>query len=191
MQRWNGSGPMAAKAGKYEVTAEAPYHQKATTTVTVSAGENSVAALTLLVAATVMDGAGQPAKLGKNNWYYSAAPLYVQPVSGVSLVFNKEKKLQWFLLSANGNAKIEYQIDKDKLTHKLMVGNDVVDQSKSGVSVPVYSGTMALHFQVLEDHVRVTADNGVLLDDCPLHGHDFAHGKFSVKQNQYFSLRDN
>jgi hypothetical protein len=189
-QRWNGQGPAPVKAGTYEIIAEAPHYQRSTSKISVAAGEKTTVLLVLAPTVAVTNKAGQVATPGNNAWYKSDEFLYVQPVS-ITLLFPKDRKLQWVFLSGDGNERIEYQIENQRLTHKLIVDDKVVDASEKGASVPVYSGAFSVHFEVRDDRVKVTAYNGTVIDECALQGHDFAHGRFGIKPGHSFFAREN
>jgi serine/threonine-protein kinase len=185
--------------GEYEILAEAPGYQSLKQTIKLAAGENRSLSAPLVVIANyeyqditqiVTDGA----------WVKSVNPgKFVYLKSGflrVNLIFAKpgknlfwKKKVVWVVEPAAGSGLLEYEFDGQKLSRKVVVGDDISDHVDQKVDANAPNQSYSIHLRVEGNHALVTNDKHEVLDDYTWNGHDFSNGRIGVRTDSQFLVR--
>jgi eukaryotic-like serine/threonine-protein kinase len=101
---------------------------------------------------------------------------------------NKQKKP----FSGDGQARIQYELEEQKITRKLITGDATTDQKDAKVSsASATPNIFSVHLRVDGANVRITNDRGESLDDYAASGHDFSNGKIGLKTDSQFKMRSN
>ena len=201
----NLSEKVALQPGQYEIVAEAPGYQKFTTTVNLAKEDVIVSLHLTAIADFEFEDPKQIAHEGP--WLKSKTPgkfINLRPgLLSTNLVFERpkkqkvpifgEKKVEWVVENSAHSARIQYSLEgqSEKLTRRLVVGQDASNQKEAKVDTLVGSqkDSISLHIRVEGGQVKVQNDNGAVLDDFTAPGQDFSNGRISVRTDSHFLVR--
>lgn len=197
------SSKFAVTPGQYEIVAEAPGFQKYTAEIKLSPGQNVTVPLGLIAIPsyvfqdeTQITQADQWFKSKTRDRFVYLRPgflhqnlVFVRPSPGV---FTK-KKVQWVVETADGSARVLYELDSPRLGRRLMVGETSADHKEANVSALSVTNPslLSVHVWVDGNHIRVTGDKGDVFDDYVVPGHDFLRGRIGIKTEAQFIVRSN
>jgi serine/threonine protein kinase len=204
--QWIGVSPPASlplAAGQYEVEADAVGFQHYKTEVKINPGQTVPLPLKLPVTwdCPVQDS-NQVVQDGE--WFKPKAPgsvVYLKPgCLSVTLLFTKpkstmaifKKKVQVDIMTADSHARVQYELEEQKVTRKLITGEETSDPKDAKVSPASATPNIFLvHVRVEGARVRITNEQGESLDDYTASGHDFSNGKIGIKTDSQFIVRSN
>jgi len=206
--QWNGLSPNASTRlplapGQYEIEEEAVGSQPYKTEEKIDPGVTVLLTLPPLIpnwdcqfqdpTQVVHDGDWFKPKNSGNSVYLKAGCLsvnilFTKPKSG----FLGKKKVQLVIETPDGQARVQYELEEQKITRKLITGEAATDQKDAKVS-PISStaNIFSVHVRVDGAHVKMTNDKGEGLDDYTASGHDFSNGKIGIKTDSPFIVRRN
>jgi hypothetical protein len=186
-------------AGKYEIIVDDPGFTPLKAEVMVKSGHATPVSLSAASPIPEVDDPAQVAKDG--SWMKAKDPakfVYLKPGAvNVNLVFAKPKsnlfvkgKILWSIVSSDGKAELQYELEDQKLSRRLVLPGQTGDEKRGKVDViSVKQGTsLSVHVQVENSHIRVSNDKGQTLDEYSVAGHDFARGKVGVKTSALFAI---
>lgn len=105
--------------------------------------------------------------------------------------WGRDKKVEWQIEDPKRNAQVRYALEGQKLTRKLVVGQNTSDQ-KEMPQVDAKSGqanSLSVHVSVNGDHIVITNDNKSVLDDFVAKGHNFSNGRIGIRTDSLFIVR--
>ncbi|HTT22298.1 MAG TPA: protein kinase [Candidatus Sulfotelmatobacter sp.] len=139
----------------------------------------------------------------EGDWFKAKNPgsyVYLRPgVVNINVIFTKPKnsiwgakKVHWSVESDDG-ARLEYELTDQKISRKLMTGEDTSNQksAKADATSATQNISLSVHIQIEGVHVRVTSDRGEILDDYSALDHDFSRGRLGIKTDSLFMIRSN
>ena len=188
-------------AGQYQIMAEAPGFKGASAEVKLEPGENALLPIKL---APIPDYEFRdPAQISHEGEWLRLKnhdhTVYLRPgFLNENLMFPKpgptlfgKKKVQWVIEAADGSARLQYELDGQKLTRKLVTGNDTADERETKVDAvsSAQSAVLSVHVRIDGAHARITNDRGVVLDDYTVPFHDLSSGRFGIKTDSQFIVR--
>ncbi len=202
-QTANSAAQVPVPAGKYEIILDAPGFNPLKTEVTVKSGQPTAVNLSSVSPIPAVDDPAQVTKEGQ--WFKakdSGRFVYLKPGAvNVILVFSKPKslpliakgKIQWSIVSADGKAEVQYELEEQKLSRKLELDGRTLDEKKGKANVVSASQNtlLSVHIQADRSHVRVSNDKGETLDDYTAIGYDLSKGKVGIKTNSRFAIWGN
>ena len=204
VQTANSASQVPVPAGKYEIIVDAPGFNAYRSEVTVKPG---VPTSVNLSAASPIPTLENPAQASKEGEWFKARDsgkfIYLKPGAvNVNLVFAKPKsfplsfsksKILWSVLSSDGQAEVQYELEDQKLSRKLEVAGRTMDlkTGKADVVSVTQNTSLSVHVQVDRSHLRITNDKGETLDDYSVVGHDLSRGKVGVKTSTLFAVWGN
>jgi hypothetical protein len=105
--------------------------------------------------------------------------------------FFKNKKVEWLIEAPGGQARVQYALEGQKLTRKVIIGEEISGEkeTKSDAQSAGQDSRISLHVRVDGNRVRVANDKGVLLDDFTASGQDFANGTIAIKTDSHFMVK--
>ena len=189
--------------GQYDITAEAPGTVAFTTQVLVEAGQNREVVVKLDPTQScglqdpgqaTTDGEFMKTKNSGNLVYLKTGCTnvnlsFAQPKGGIKL-FGGKRKVQWDIETPDGKARVQYELDDQKLTRKVIENRDTTGQKES----PAPAGTAgqavwSVRLKVEGSHVTVSGEKGETLDDFVSSLPDLASGRVGIKTNAPFKVK--
>lgn len=193
------------KSGDYDIRAEAPGTQPFTTTVKIESGQNKIVALNLVAAVPTCqlqdptqatpDGEWFKLKNAGNFAYLKAGCL------DVNLIFTKpphpkvipwRKKVQWVIDPPDGKGRVQYELDDQKITRKVISGDETTDTNEKKVNaVAINQDTsFSVKVRVAGNQVRITNDKGEVLDSYDAK-QNLTNARIGIKTESTFIFRRN
>ena len=88
-------------------------------------------------------------------------------------------------------ARMQYSLEGQKLTRKLVVGDAASDQkeAKADAVAAGQASSRSVHIRVDGGHVTITNDRGVVLDDYTSPEHDFSNARVGIRTDSQFLVR--
>jgi len=202
VQSINTPAQLVVPAGKYEILVDAPGYTPYKTEVTVKSGQPTPVNLNAVAPIPAVDDPSQVTV--ENEWFKAKDPgkfIYLKPGAvNVNLVFSKPKsgffaksKILWVAVSSDGQAEVQYELEDQKLSRRLVLEGKGADQKSGKVNVVsvTQSVSLSVHVQVDHSHIRLTNDKGEVLDDYSVAGHDLSKGKIGIKTSSLFAVWSN
>jgi serine/threonine protein kinase len=190
------------KSGDYDIKAEAQGAQPFATKVTIESGQNKVVPLNLPVLSTCQfqdptqvtpEGEWSRLKSPGNFVYLKAGCL------DVNLVFTKQhskllrkKKVQWVIDPPDGKGRVQYELEDQKITRKVISGEETSDTKEAKVN-PVsitQSTSLSVNVRVVGNQVKITNDKGEVLDSYEAK-QSLANARIGIKTDSTFIFRRN
>jgi tetratricopeptide (TPR) repeat protein len=196
----NPSAKIPLAPGQYEIAAEAPGFQKFN--IEQNLARENVTVLLKLVPIPdyeflnpdqiVRDGAWIRSKNSREFVYLKPGFLHENLVftrPGKTLFW--DKKVEWVIEATEQRARLQYSLEGQKLTRKLVVAEVVSDQkeAKADAVSAVQATSRSLHVRVDGGHVTITNDRGVVLDDYTAQGRDFSSARIGIRTDSQFLVR--
>jgi len=194
---------LVVPAGKYEIIVDAAGFTPYKTEVMVKPGQPTPVNLSAVSPIPAVDDPGQVTSEG--GWFKAKDPekfVYLKAGAvNADLVFSKpaktvfwaKSKILWTVASSDGQAEVQYELEDQKLSRKLLIGGKATDQKSSKVDVVSATQTVVLsvHVQVDHSHIRLTNDKGQTLDDYSVAGHDLSKGRIGIRTSSLFAVWGN
>jgi serine/threonine protein kinase len=188
---------VAVAPGSYEIVAHAPGFQEFHTQENV--GRENIAVALKLVAVRdflfqdpdQLTHEGEWIKAKKAGAYVNLKPgmlhenlIFARP--GKTLLWNK--KVEWLIETSERHTRVQYAIEGQKLTRRLVVGEQTSDavETKADTQSASQNTSLSVHVAVEGAHVRITNDKGIVLDDFTATGQDFTNGRIGLRTDSQF-----
>ena len=191
---------VAVAPGSYEIVAYAPGFQEFHTQENL--GRENVTVSLKLVAVRDFDFQDQGQITHEGEWIKSKNPgAYVNLKPGIlheNLIFTRpgktlfwNKRVEWLIESPEHHARVQYALEGQKLTRKLVVGEQTSNPIETKVDAQSASQktSLSVHLLVEGTHVRITNDKGIVLDDFAAPGQDFTNARIGIRTDSQFVVR--
>jgi hypothetical protein len=190
------------RPGQYEVKAHTDGFQDFNdSSVTVSAGEDKILALTFQKIQDYLFQDPKQISHSGEEWVKSNDQhkwVYLKPGNlHVNLIFRKpggkfpflHKKVEWIVEDSGSATSVQYALDGQKLTRKLVPGAQS-DQKEIKADASADPTSLSVHIQADGSHLTISNDKGVVLDDYTLPG-NFSAARLGIKSESEFVVRKN
>ena len=191
---------VAVAPGSYEIVANAPGFQEFRTEENV--GRENITVLLKLVPLRDYEFQDQSQLTHNGEWIKTKNPgTYVNLKPGIlheNLIFARpgktlfwNKKVEWLVEAPERQARVQYALEGQKLTRKLVVGEQTSNAVETKVDAQSASQntSLSVHVRVEGTHIRITNDKGIVLDDFTAPGQDFTNGRIGIRTDSQFVVR--
>lgn len=166
--------PFTTNPGTYDVTVKGGTAPLYTSQFTVQAGQTTEVPVKFapVAACRLQEGAQVTAD---GEWLKPMNPgslMYLHPgCTSVQLSFKKagflgKRHVQWMIASADGSARVEYELDEGRLSRRVVSGSDVSDVKTGGTAVGLDPKEfLTVRINTDGAHIHIATDKGQTLDD--------------------------
>jgi serine/threonine protein kinase len=204
--KWMDVDPLVksqARPGEYDVKADGPGLETYTTAVKIEPNREWQVPLIFTVQPTCqLQDATQV--VSEPGWLKLKNPgdfIYLKAgCSNVNLIFTKphtgilgkfgKKRPQWTIKLSDGNSLLEYELDDQKLTRSMVVGEVISDrhENKGNAEASGQNTSLSVKVRIEGNHVKVTNDKGEVLDDY-MAKENLTNAKLGIKTDAHFIFR--
>jgi len=187
--------------GQYEILWEAPGFEKSRTVVNL--GKENVTIPLKLTPIRDYEFQDPNQITHEGDWIKARNPgSYVNLKAGAlheNLVFARpgktlfwNKKVEWMVEAPERHVRVQYSLEGQKLTRKLVVSEKASNaiEMKVDAQIANQNTSFSIHVAVDDAHVRIANDKGVVLDDFVAPGQDFSNGRISIRTDSSFVVRN-
>jgi serine/threonine protein kinase len=196
----NPSAKVPLAPGQYEIVAEALGFERFSTEVNLGRENVTVPLNTKAIPDYEFQDPDQITREGQ--WIRSKSPgkfVYLKPgFLHENLVFTRpgktlfwDKKVEWVIEAPDKHARVQYVLESQKLSRKLVVGEADSDkkEAKADAVATGQATSRSVHVRVNGGHVTISNDRGVVLDDYTAQGRDFSSARIGIRTDSQFLVR--